>query len=359
MKKNKSLEMGGVSDTAITMVQSIKLGLDVHADSISVARIIDGLAPQPAQRFSPDGFLVWAQKQLAQAQRVYACYEAGPLGYCLQRRLMALGVVCYVVPPRDWDQYGKKVKTDRRDAQELALALDRYVSGNTKALCVVRVPTAEEEQRRSLSRHRESLGRHLHRLAAQGRGDALYYGYRLGATHWWKGSHWKSLEKTLPEHLLQRLRSLRTLIEGAEGQLAQFTQQIEQAVRGPLPKGLGKMTSEILEREVADWKRFENRRQVGSYTGLCPREDSSGPRRFQGHVNKHGNRRLRPALVECAWRLHRYQPNYRAVKKWRAAMLLAGPSRRKQIIVATARQFAVDWWRIRTGRVDAQSLGLI
>jgi len=359
MKKNKSLEKGGASGTAITMVQCIKLGLDVHVDSISVARIIDGQAPQPTQRFSPEGFVVWAQKQLAQAQKVCACYEAGPLGYCLQRRLEALGVVCYVVRPRDWDQYGKKVKTDRRDAQELALALDRYVSGNIKALCVVRVPTPQEEQRRSLSRYRESLSRYLHRLAAQGRGDALYYGYRLGTARWWKGVNWQCLEKALPEHLLQRLRSLRTLIEGVEGQLEQFTQQIEQAVQGPLPKGVGKLTSQILESEAADWSRFKNRRQVGSYTGLCPREDSSGPRRFQGHVNKHGNRRLRPALVECAWRLHRYQPGYRVVKKWRTAMMVAGPSRRKQIIVATARQFAVDWWRIRTGRVDAQSLGLV
>lgn len=341
------------------MIQSIKLGLDVHADSISVSRIIDGQAPQPTQRFSPQAFTGWAQKQLAQAAKVYACYEAGPLGYGLQRQLTALGVVCLVVRPRDWDEYGKKVKTDRRDAQELALALDRYVSGNTQALCVVRVPTPQEEQRRSQSRHRESLDRHLHRLAAQGRGDALYYGHRLRVTSWWKGSYWQVLEKTLPEHLLHLLGSLRAVIEVVEAQLEQFTRDIEQRAPQSLPKGVGKLTSEILEREVADWTRFGNRRQVGSYTGLCPREDSSGPRRFRGHVNKHGNRRVRPILIECAWRLHRYQPEYRGVKKWRSALRLAGPSRRKQIIVATARQFAVDWWRIRTGRVEAPALGLV
>ena len=70
---------------------------------------------------------------------------------------------------------------------------------------------------------------------------------------------------------------------------------MEAAAPEQLPVCLGKLTCEILEREVADWQRFKNRRQVASYTGLCPREDSSSDRRFQGSINKHGNRRLRPA----------------------------------------------------------------
>src|SRR5436305_392302 len=78
---------------------------------------------------------------------------------------------------------------------------------------------------------------------------------------------------------------------------------IEDSAAKPLPAGVGKLTAQMLEREICDWTRFKNRRQVASYTGLCPREDSTGPRRFQGAINKHGNRRLRPLLVECMWRL--------------------------------------------------------
>src|SRR5260370_38962341 len=96
-----------------------------------------------------------------------------------------------------------------------------------------------------------------------------------------------------------------------EAELKTRTGQVEAGAPEQLPVGLGKLTSEILEREVADWNRFKNRRQVGSYTGLCPREDSSSNRRFQGSINKHGNRRLRPALDECLWRLARFQPEYR------------------------------------------------
>jgi hypothetical protein len=69
---------------------------------------------------------------------------------------------------------------------------------------------------------------------------------------------------------------------------------------------LGKLTYEVLEREVGDWHRFDNRRQVASYTGMCPREDSSAQRRFQGSINKHGNPRVRTVLVEASWRLVQY-----------------------------------------------------
>jgi hypothetical protein len=58
----------------------IKLGIDVHADSYRVVRQVDHATPQPAQKFTPRDFLVWARKQLAQAQQVHSCYEAGPLG---------------------------------------------------------------------------------------------------------------------------------------------------------------------------------------------------------------------------------------------------------------------------------------
>src|SRR5262249_14785202 len=95
-----------------------------------------------------------------------------------------------------------------------------------------------------------------------------------------------------------------------------------------------------------------------SYTGLCPSEDSSSNRRFQGSINKHGNRRLRPALVECLWRLSVFQPEYRVVKKWRPELLNPKTSRprRKEINGAMARAGAVDWWRVRAGRGGVKDL---
>lgn len=339
--------------------QTIKLGIDVHLDRYVVVRLVDGGTPQPPQRFQPPEFMLWVAKQLTLAQRVFTCYEAGPFGYSLHRKLEQLGATNYVVRPQDWDEYGKKVKTDKRDAKQLALHLDRYVSGNHAAFCVVRVPTPEQEQERSRSRQRESFQREKQRLAAQGRSHALYYGEQLQG-EWWRQEVWKTSATQLPAIVVNLLEPLRRLIAALEVELKTRTQEVEAAAPEQLPVGLGKLTSEILEREVADWNRFDNRRQVGSYTGLCPREDSSSNRRFQGSINKHGNRRLRPVLIECLWRLTAFQPEYRLVKKWRPELMNPKTSRprRKKIIVAMARAFAVDWWRVRTGRCKPEALGL-
>jgi transposase len=349
----------GNSNDTLAKARTIKLGIDVHLDRYVVVRIIDGGTPQPPQRFAPAEFLLWAAKQATLAEEVFTCYEAGPFGYGLHRKLEQLGITNYVVRPRDWDEYGKKVKTDKRDAQQLALHLDRYVNGNHDAFCVVRVPTPEQEQARSISRQRESFQRERQRLAAQGRSHALYYGEHIRG-EWWQEEAWETLAAQLPVILVNLLEPLRRLIVALGAELKIRTQEVESAAPKQLPVGLGKLTSEILEREVADWSRFSNRRQVGSYTGLCPSEDSSSNRRFQGSINKHGNRRLRPVLVECMWRLSIFQPEYRVVKKWRTELLNPKTSRprRKKIIVAMAREFSVDWWRICTGRCRAEDLGL-
>lgn len=356
--KNQTPTQANVSTTE-PKAKAIKLGIDVHLDRYVVVRIIDGGTPQPPQRFSPAEFILWAAKQLTLAEKVSTCYEAGPFGYSLHRKLEKMGLTNYVVRPREWDEYGKKVKTDKRDATQLALHLDRYVNGHHDAFCIVRVPTPEQEQARSLSRQRESFQNERLRLAAQGRSHALYYGAHLEG-EWWREAAWKISAPQLPPIVVNLLEPLRRLIEALAVELKERTQEVEAAAPAQLPIGLGKLTSEILEREVADWNRFKNRRQVASYTGLCPREDSSSTRRFQGSINKHGNRRLRPALVECLWRLCVYQPEYRAVKKWRPELLNPKTSRprRKKIIVALARTFAVDWWRVRTNRCQAQDLGL-
>jgi len=347
------------AETATPKAKTIKLGIDVHLDRYVVVRVIDGGTPQPPQRFGPAEFLLWVAKQITLADRVFTCYEAGPFGYSLHRKLEKMGVSNYVVRPRDWDEYGKKVKTDKRDAKQLALHLDRYVNGNHEAFCVVRVPSPEQEQERSISRQRESFQREKQRLAAQGRSHALYYGEHLQG-EWWREEVWQALATQLPPIVVNLLEPLRRLIGVMEFELKTRTREVEAAAPEQLPVGLGKLTAESLEREVADWGRFQNRRQVASYTGLCPREDSSSDRRFQGAINKHGNRRLRPVLVECLWRLSLFQPEYRVVKKWRPELLNPKTSRprRKKIIVAMARAFCVDWWRVRTGRCKAEDLGM-
>jgi transposase len=335
----------------------IKLGLDIHASLIVVVRQVDEQASQPPQRFNEAGFLTFVHRQLAEAEAVHSCYEAGPFGFVLHRRLVALGVHNLVVRPRDWSTYGERVKTDSRDAGALCSCLDRYLAGNRGALAVVWVPSEAEEAARSVGRQRESLVRDRVRFTLRGKGIARLRGVTLPAL-WWRERTFSKLD--LPDDLRAQLSMLRGVILILETEVVALTAQIEAAAPSPLPAYLGALTWELLHREVGDWHRFRNRRQVASYTGLCPSEHSSGASRLQGSISRHGNPRLRHILVEAAWRLLRYQGTYRPVAKWRDAFLdQSRPGRRKKIVVAIARQLAVDLWRLATGRATASQLGLV
>jgi transposase len=335
---------------------SVKLGLDVHAAQITVCRQLDGALPQPAHRRSPAELLELVRAHVAAGQAVYCCYEAGPCGYGLHRALTALGAVNYVVAPQRWDLSGRRVKTDKRDARELCLRLEHYVRGNTAAFTVVRVPTPAQEQRRALGRQRGTLLQERQRCELRGHGLALAQGVRAPAG-WWEPAAWAEFAPALPDWLRAHLARWQHYAVSLQEEIDALTPRLEALSAGLLvPKGLGALTAALIDSEILDWARFTNRRQPGSYTGLCPSEDSSGERRRQGAVSKHGNPRVRHLLVEAAWRMLAWQPDYRPFYAVRAA-----PNRRarKRAIVAAARRLAVDLWRIHTGRVAAEKLGLV
>jgi transposase len=337
----------------------IKLGIDVHGESYVGVRQVEQEVAQPAQRFKLEGLLGFVRRQVAVAQAVHSCYEAGPFGYVLHRQLTRLGVRNVVVRPRNWATYGERVKTDQGDAAALCSCLDRYVAGNRRALAVVRVPTEAEEQARAEGRQRQSLQKHRVRLILQGRSAALLRGCKL-PREWWTVPVLARLAGEVPADLHRMLQRWQGVIVVVETELEGLSRQLEQAAPQGVPIGLGAMSWELIGREVGDWHRFHNRRQVASYTGLCPSEHSSGHSRQQGAITRHGNPRLRHLLIEAVWRLWRFNPEYHALVKWRPS-LGAQPlskARKKKIIVAVARQLAVDLWRLNTGRIRAVQLGL-
>jgi len=341
--------------SAAPAAASVKLGLDVHAAQITVCRQLDGSLPQPAHRRSQAEVLALVAEHLARGEKIHTCYEAGPCGYGLHRALTALGATNHVVAPQRWDLSGRRVKTDRRDARELCLRLDQYVRGNTAAFTVVRVPTPAQEQRRALCRHRGSLLQERQRCELRGHGLALAQGLRAPAG-WWEPAEWSEFAPALPAWLRPILARWQGHAVALQKEIDELTPRLEALSAGLLvPKGLGALTAALLDSEILDWTRFANRRQPGSYTGLCPSEDTSGERRRQGAVSKHGNPRVRHLLVEAAWRMLMWQPDYRPLHAVRAAQ---GARARKRAIVAAARRLAVDLWRIHTGRVAAGKLGL-
>ncbi len=340
---------------ATRKVAVIKLAVDVHAGKFKVCRQLGDLPLQPVQSFTPKDFLRFAEKQLGQAQKVYCCYEAGPTGFWLHRNLVELGIENLVVVPARLDAYGRKVNDDRSDARALALKLSRYVAGEKEALALVKVPTLEEEQRRALTRQRAQFGKILRSLAAMGRGQCLLHGHRLGGP-WWRSKGWKKCLDELPAWLIEYLDRYRPTMAEADKQIAALTKKIRAAAPPTLPVGMGELTYELIEREVVDWNRFKNRKQPGSFGGLCGGVSSTGETHADLPITKHGNSRLRAALVELAWRMVIYQPQCHAVAPWRER-LRAHSRQRKRIIVAIARQLLVDLWRWRTGRATAEKLG--
>ena len=71
-------------------IQQLKLGVDWHADHFRVVRMCDGQSPQPAQRFTPAGFLPFVQKQLTLADQVFVVYEAGSTQRRDEKRAMRI-----------------------------------------------------------------------------------------------------------------------------------------------------------------------------------------------------------------------------------------------------------------------------
>jgi transposase len=334
---------------------TIKLGLDVHAMQITVVEQVDGLLPKPARQMTWEAFGRWVEEQVKTGVKLHSCYEAGPCGYGLHRKLTALGVKNLVVVPQRWDEQHQRVKTDGRDARELCNRLDRYVQGNTTAFAVVRVPTPEQEQARAWGRQRGAVVKERQRSVVRGHGLMLAQGVRA-AEGWWRPADWRLLAPELPGWLREQVACWQSQAVRLDAEAERLTAAVAKLSAGQIvPKGVGALTAALLQGEVLDWARFKNRRQVGSYTGLCPSESSSGQKRLQGCVTKHGNPRLRHQLVEAVWRLLQWQPDYPPIQKLRAA---TGGRARKRAAVAAARRLAVDLWRLNTGQCQADKLGL-
>jgi transposase len=348
----------------------IKLGVDTHAGQYTFARMVDHGGIQPAQSLSPTAFLQFLEKQKKLARRVVMVYEAGPYGFSLYRQATELGFECLVCAPERLSR-GRKRVNDKIDARELLSRLDRHLAGNTEALRLVHPPTIEQEMSRRQARERNTYRKERQRWMARGR--ALLH--TLGVARpgkWWELDRYEQLAGDLQKRYGQavadqakaELNRYLEFIHLATSKLEELTTALRKAntdKKTTRLKGVGPLSSELLDREMGDWNRFKNRRQVASYTGLCPGEDSSGDSRMSLSIDKHGNPRVRAVLVELAWLLPRYQPDYKPLARWKWVFeptSKAPASMRKKAVVALGRRLAVDIWRIRTGRATPAHLGL-
>jgi transposase len=194
------------------------VGLDVHKDSISVAHVSGELGGEVVfvgrigTRTADIDKLV--RRLQSRAVRLVFAYEAGPCGYGLYRQLTAKGITCLVVAPSLIPRKpGDRVKTDRRDAVQLARLLR---SGD---LAPVYVPRIEDEAIRDLSRAREAAMSDLKAAKLRLKSFLLRHGLNYTGRANWNEAHLRYLSKVVCPTPVQQIvfqESLRAVSEHAD-----------------------------------------------------------------------------------------------------------------------------------------------
>jgi transposase len=292
------------------------IAFDQHAATTVAAVLLPGQQTPALHSLTSDTptILRFVQR-IGRRGALQCCYEAGPCGFELQRALRQEGIACDVIAPALIPRRpGDRVKTDRRDAAQLAVL---YRAG---ALTAVHVPTEQEEAARDLLRCREDIRADLLRARHRLSKFLLRHGRRFTATkkawtqrhdEWLRAQTWPitALDQTHRAYLravdenLARLRD----VERDLRDLLDLEPLRERVQRLRCFRGIDDLTALTIAAELGDARRFSSAPRTMAYVGLIPSEHSSGSKRAQGRITKTGNAHLRRVLVESAWH-YRHHP---------------------------------------------------
>jgi transposase len=238
----------------------------------------------------------------------------------------------------------RKQKTDRQDAQ-LILGLlleDRFPQ--------IWVPSWENRDLRQLLWHRHRMVQARTRIMNQLQAVAINEGLRCKKRLWGESGREQLEAFRLAPWASRRREDLLKLLDGLNPTIAELTQAIEQEVekcpeaqRLRTHPGVGPLTALAFVLIIGRADRFQCGKQIASYLGLVPVEDSSGNRRRLGHITKQGSSMLRFLMVEAA------QVTVRNLPEWRSQYLHLTIRRGRKIAkVAMARKLAVRlYWMMR------------
>ena len=240
----------------------------------------------------------------------------------------------------------RKQKTDREDARLLLRLLleNRFPR--------IWVPSPENRDVRQLLWHRHRLVQMRTRIMNQLQAVAMNEGYR------WKKKLFSEQGRALLEKLSlapwasRRRKELLELLDQLNPKIAELTAAVEQeanqrpeVLRLMTHPGVGAITGLAYVQVIGTPDRFPCGKQIGSYIGLIPCEDSSAGKQRLGHLSKQGNALLRYLLGEAAQAATRCNPD------WRRRYVHLAMRRHKNIAkAAMARKLAVRlYWMWRNG----------
>lgn len=317
-----------------------------------------------------------ARERTGSEYPVVTIEEAGLDGFWLHRALQEEGIESHVVDAASiaTPRRRRHAKTDRLDGEALLRALLAFKRGEPRVCAMVVAPSREEEDRRRLSRERQTLldERIIHTNRIKG----LLFAQGISDYAPLRRDRRKRLEglqtgdgRPLPANLKAQIGRELDRLELLLGQIkaVEDAQEAMLAVEGKLAgaqeprqtkpegeqhnivamllavKGIGTQAAVVLWSEGLS-RSFANRRQVAAYAGLAATPWRSGALVREQGLSKAGNPRLRTLMVQLAWLWLRHQPQSELAKWFKAR----GERGRKGSIVALARKLLVALWKYVT-----------
>ena len=247
------------------------------------------------------------RKQRGEDTRFVCGYEAGCLGYSLYHKLTDHGVECVILAPSTMAETpGKKIKTDKRDAEKIArcLAYHQYKP--------VYIPDEEDDAVKEYIRMRDDVKAHLKETKQQIIAYYTRHGFQFDGSSHWTQKHLNWVESLQFENSIHQevLREYLTVFYDLSEKVAVYDARIEELSHSErYAENVGKLccfsgiathTALSLLAEVGDFSRFRSAPQFAAYLGLVPGEHSSSDKQHRTGITKAGNSHLRRLLIESA-----------------------------------------------------------
>jgi transposase len=312
--KQEPLRKGGTSmreETFITQEYDVFAGLDVSKKSIAATfSNRQGLIRSLQMPYNVEYLLNHVRKHFAD-QKIAFVYEAGPTGYGLYDGLAAEGYRCLIAAPSMIPRApGQRVKTNRLDSRGLSESL------RAGQLQSIHIPSPVYRELRHLTQLRDTMVRqaaaHKQRIKALLLLEGIDFPPAAAGSQWTLRVKAQLRKLGCSRSVRFKLDQLIDSLEFSEKQVLSSTKEIRLfckedkelsqsiAYLMSIP-GIGWIVASQLLARIGDWRQIDNVRQLGSFLGLVPSENSTGDKVDRGSITRVGDGRLRSKLIQAAW----------------------------------------------------------
>jgi transposase len=325
------------------------IGVDYHPSDQYIAFTDTETGESGERRLSHSGGEAekFYRELAARGVSVRVGMEATGYSRWFERLLAALGIELWMGDAAEIKtKRVRKQKTDRNDAH---LLLKLLLENNFPTIWI---PSPGNRDLRQLLWHRHRMVQMRTRIMNQLQALAMNEGQRRKKKLWNEAGRAQLEKLPLATWASRRRHDLLELLDRMNPTIEELTAVVEQeakkwpeVLRLMTHPGVGPLTALAFVLIIGTPERFPCGKQIGSYVGLIPCEDSSAGHQRLGHITKQGSSLLRFLLVEAAQAAARWDADWR-----RRYMHLAMRRQNSIAKVAMARRLAVRlYWMWRRG----------